>query len=315
MLQKENHHLIIQLSKQIEQHSGFDSCRNLIDKGKPGSAMQITIGHLCTPKMAPDRFEWHTHETFEIYYMLSGAGHFLIGQEAYAIYPGTLLILRPDEMHKAVIESDQPYERIFVHFSPDVLRPIDPELRLLAPFINRPVGKQNLYNCKNCDTTFIERCLNHIDTLVDTNYDDSLALRSCLYPILLEIGKAFRQTGSGTCKYREVIIPRILDYIHLNLGQDLSKQTLCSLFYISPSHLGREFKRATGQSVSNYIRERRLIQARRLIHSGASVTEAAAKAGFKDYSAFYRAYRTQFGTGPRQTGRQSAAPLSQKSDA
>lgn len=274
--------------------------------------MYITTRHLCTPRMSPDRFEWHTHENFEIYYMLSGAGRFLIGQESYAIYPGTLLILRPDEEHRAVIKSSQPYERIAVHFSAQVLRPVDPELRLLAPFTDRPCGKQNLYNCKNCDITFIEKCLQYIDTLVDTNYNDSLTLRISLYPILMEINRAFRKNAlCETAEEGRNAIPQILDYIHLNLNRDLSKSTLCALFFISPSHLSREFKKATGQTLRDYICEQRLTAADRMLRAGFPAAEAAARSGFKDYSSFFRSYRSRFGSSPQQRRKRTDPSLAE----
>ena len=63
----------------------------------------------------------------------------------------------------------------------------------------------------------------------------------------------------------------------------------------------RSFKEEIGQTIYNYITERRLHFAKSLIHQGVSATESCYQAGFKSYSSFTRAYGKRFGTTP--TGR------------
>lgn len=269
--------------------------------------MDITLGHLYTPKLPTDHFQLHTHHSYEIYYMIDGIGHFYVEGNWYEIVPGTLLILRPGEMHRAVIRPNTPYERMFVHFSEEVVRSLDPELRLLASYNDRPAGTLNQYNRGNCDIAFIEICLQKIDRMVDSNYDDSLALRVSLYSILREIAGAFaRQKKNPVPNLSDNSrIDQIIHYINLNLNKKLSTPILCDLFYISASHLNREFKKATGLSVSRYIRTKRLLMANGLIRLGQSVTDAAFAAGFSDYSAFYRAYCDKFNVSPQKTAHET----------
>jgi AraC-like DNA-binding protein len=63
----------------------------------------------------------------------------------------------------------------------------------------------------------------------------------------------------------------------------------------------RIFKKETGQSVYEYLTERRLFFARELIRQGVPATESCFQAGFGSYSSFTRAYGKRFGTTP--TGR------------
>ena len=265
--------------------------------------MDVTLGHLCTPKLPEDHFWLHTHETYEIYYMLGGSGVFYIEDTVYSIAPGTLLLMRPGEMHRAVIEPDAPYERMFLHFSENAIRAVDPELRLLAPFLDRPAGKSNRYSLSNCNMAFIDTCFKHIDQMIDTNYNDALALRIHLLSILSELKNAFAASQKQTARPDNNRISQVLHYIQLNLTKKISKQQLCDLFFISPSHLSREFKKATGLTLSSYIQLERLTLADRLLHEGEPATGAALSAGFKDYSAFYRAYRAHYHISPRQAAK------------
>ena len=66
----------------------------------------------------------------------------------------------------------------------------------------------------------------------------------------------------------------------------------------------RLFKTETGYTIGSYITYRRLLLARDLILSGTPITEACFASGFKDYSTFSRAYKSEFSEAPRSLLRQ-----------
>ena len=51
-------------------------------------------------------------------------------------------------------------------------------------------------------------------------------------------------------------------------------------------------------TVHTYVRQKRLVNAARLIREGTPAAKAAADSGFTDYSAFHRAFRESFGMSP-----------------
>ena len=54
----------------------------------------------------------------------------------------------------------------------------------------------------------------------------------------------------------------------------------------------RQFRKITGHTILGYIRNKRLIYANELIEKGHNKSEAAALAGFGDYTSYYRAYKS-----------------------
>ncbi|MDR2477197.1 MAG: helix-turn-helix domain-containing protein [Treponema sp.] len=58
------------------------------------------------------------------------------------------------------------------------------------------------------------------------------------------------------------------------------------------------FSREIGATVHQYIQVKRLILARQGIRKGSGIEEASFKAGFNDYSCFFRAYKSFFGIKP-----------------
>lgn len=94
-------------------------------------------------------------------------------------------------------------------------------------------------------------------------------------------------------------VDRVVDYIHAHLGRDLSLAELAQVAALSPFHLARVFKRASGETLHQYVLHRRLEEAMRLLQAGGgSVTEVAHAVGFSDHSHFARRFKRRFGVSP-----------------
>ncbi|GGY22704.1 helix-turn-helix transcriptional regulator [Paludibacterium paludis] len=73
---------------------------------------------------------------------------------------------------------------------------------------------------------------------------------------------------------------------------------------MSISTLQRHFRIYTGRTVYDYVRTRRLAEAKRLLeHEGVSVTEAALAAGYGNPANFATAFRREFGMAPSRAAR------------
>jgi hypothetical protein len=75
-------------------------------------------------------------------------------------------------------------------------------------------------------------------------------------------------------------------------------------------HLHHLFMEQMSTTPKRYIMEKRLQFAKRELLRGIKATEVAAKCGFTDYSAFFRAYKKQFGHSPAQTGQSDCIRIS-----
>lgn len=72
----------------------------------------------------------------------------------------------------------------------------------------------------------------------------------------------------------------------------------------SPYHFARAFKRATGQSVHQYVIARRLAAGRDLLETTPlSIAEVAEQVGFADHSHFARAFKRCYGVAPSSVAR------------
>jgi len=244
----------------------------------------------------PSEFYMHAHERMEIFYFLSGDAQYLVEGSVYPLHPGDLLVMNPAETHKLQLISAQPYERIALHFSPRVLRGIDPEGLLLRTFADKPLGKQNLYISDRFSSLF-----SGFDA-VGSDAQLRLHMLLILANVLNELS-SLAGSASAAADEPESVPQQILQYVNLHLFEDISLSSVSHAFFLSSSQLSRIFRRATGSSVGEYIRVKRLLAARERIVTGSSPADACAACGFQDYSTFFRAYKAKFGVAPSGDGK------------
>lgn len=257
--------------------------------------------HTLTPYPDPTLFFMHAHDTFEVLYCISGKGTYSVESTAYELKPGSVLLMRPGEVHKLQIDPSQPYERIVLQFRENwLLHFNDLYHPLLIPFTRRPLGQSNLYAPSDYDSDFVLACLKRFETAGDTAMQMVIA-ETVLPTILSEFYKAHiarRRAADEAPAPPHTRMQDILLYVNEHLFDELSLDDLCERFYISKTQLGRLFRAATGSTAWDYILVKRLVEARRQILSGVAVTEASLACGFRDYSAFYRAYKKRYGESP-----------------
>lgn len=247
--------------------------------------------HSLDPSPSPAEFYMHAHERMEILHFLSGDAQYLVEGSVYPLHPGELLVMNRAEAHKLQLLSDRPYERIVLHFSPSVLRGIDPEGLLLRVFADKPLGKRNRYVSDRFPALF-------------SSFDaagSGVQLRLHMLLILANVLDELAGLTGNTLPAAdepEAAPQQILQYVNLHLFEDISLSSVSRAFFLSPSQLNRVFRRATGSSVGEYIRVKQLLAARERILAGTSPAAASAACGFRDYSTFFRAYRERFGCAP-----------------
>lgn len=111
-----------------------------------------------------------------------------------------------------------------------------------------------------------------------------------------------RESGySGFVLMRELVSPaeKALWYIESHFGQEITLDDVANVAGVSRYHMSRAFGLATGHSIMQYVRGRRLTEAARSLANGApDILAVALDAGYGSHEAFTRAFRDQFGLTP-----------------
>ena len=244
----------------------------------------------------PGDFSMHAHEWMEIYYFISGKGSYLVEGTAYPLEPHDVFIMRSAETHTLLIEPDEPYERIAIHFSPAVLSSLDPELKLLRPFLDRPLGQNNRYPAAgdpegHLRAAFAQFTFDHVA-------NPRLNLMARLLLLLTSLDGLYRKNQPHTPALG--LQSQLVAYVNEHLFEDISVQSVADAFYRSRSQISRIFHQATGSALWEYVTIKRLLAARAMLERGESAGSACLACGFAEYSSFFRAYRAHFGHSPRE---------------
>ncbi len=94
-------------------------------------------------------------------------------------------------------------------------------------------------------------------------------------------------------------VAAVLEYVRTHPQTDVSVPVLAARAGFSPFHFQRIFRVAVGETVGDYVRNRRLAQAAiELREAETSITEIALKTGYETPSAFTRAFGARYGMSP-----------------
>jgi AraC family transcriptional regulator len=98
-------------------------------------------------------------------------------------------------------------------------------------------------------------------------------------------------------------VTQAVGFIHDNYPRELSLSDIAAAAHLSPFHLSRIFKKATGVTPHRYLLQVRVHSARALLTAGAgdrSLAEVAAAVGFADQSHLTRHFKRMLGVTPKQ---------------
>ena len=107
--------------------------------------------------------------------------------------------------------------------------------------------------------------------------------------------------SSAVARPHNKTVEHICAYLAANYRQKFSLSEVAARFYLSPYYLSRLFKRVTGQSIVDYINNRRIEAAQKLLETTElSISAVAEQTGFASAAHFRRVFHEVMGTGPLQ---------------
>jgi AraC family transcriptional regulator, transcriptional activator of pobA len=275
----------------------------------------VSVQHLAPDGPRVPEVE-HTHDFPVLAYFESAAGTVLLGGRQQPIRGGDLYVVAPGDvigMHDA---PDLVTARGWaVMFTPDALGPDTPgaslawrthpmlfpfvrgqasgALRLAVPEADRPAWSARL------------RTMHHELTARPDGYHE--AVRAHLVLLLVEVSRLAADVVGDLRVNQEPLLAEVFSVIEDRYTGELSLREVARAVGLSPGHLTSTVRRRTGRTVQEWITQRRMTEARRLLaRTALPVADVGRRVGYPDPGYFARAFGRAHGTSParwRQAGR------------
>lgn len=245
--------------------------------------------------------DFHFHDFDKIVLLLGGRVDYTVEDMTYTLRPWDVLLVKHHTIHKAVIDRSEPYDRVIVYLDRRFFERSAPGVGLMDCFDWADRSGQYLLRPSEEQKKALAEALTAYESLIGDRELGAQMLRdNCIARLLVHVNRlsVSADTPRSSAAVSDPKIAQTLSFINEHLAEELSVDALCERVYLSRYHFMRLFKAQTGQTVHAYVRQKRLIQAARLIREGTPAARAAAECGFADYSAFHRAFRELFGTSP-----------------
>ncbi len=252
----------------------------------------------------PLRLDYHYHEFDKLVLQLGGHVTYTIEGKSYLLQPMDILLVSRNLIHLPVVNPEQPYERMVLWINRDFLsRFSTPQADLANCFTLTARQEFHLYRPRGEDR---KRYRDLFGRLWEASREEAFAgpllADTCALQLMIALNRDILTAPTETAAVSYRFDPKMEEVTHFirdHLGEELTIERLSGAFFLSRYYLMHRFKEVYGCTVHQYIRQKRLQQAAEQIRQGAPVLKAAEEAGFGDYSAFLRAFRSAYGRSPR----------------
>lgn len=166
--------------------------------------------------------------------------------------------------------------------------------------MNDSVGVQDLV---------VESLLSAMLQEIGAEPTSGLYLDALLETVLVRVIRSHSNISTITAAAPQAMAPyrlrRVQDFVEGNLAQDIDLKSLAEKAGLSRFHFCRVFQRATGQTPHEYVLQRRIDRAKRLMcETCSSLEEIAMQIGFSSASQLSTAFKRSVGLSPSAWRRQ-----------
>ncbi|MDV4149809.1 AraC family transcriptional regulator [Clostridium sp. AL.422] len=276
----------------------FNSCeaaiKNAIDN------KYFSIAHLYKEEKS---MTMHIHDSYEIYYSITGGKQFLIDNKVYDINPGDLFVINQFETHYISKLDKIAHERIVLSIDPEFLLSTSSKITdLNYCFSNRYKDFSHKVSLNKEQQGRFIYFINKI--LASDGFGNDIIEYATFLELMTFINKIYISNEcpileEHSYKYNQQV-DEIIEYINANITEPITIELLANNFYLSSSYICRIFKAATGTTINKYISARRIAIAKSMLASGENVNEVCEKCGFNDYSNFLKTFKKAVGFSPKK---------------
>ncbi|HEX2072204.1 MAG TPA: AraC family transcriptional regulator [Geodermatophilus sp.] len=261
--------------------------------------------------------EAHAHDFLVLVFFDRGSGRLRLDGRDWPVTAGDVFVVAPGEVVRPEW-SDQPADVAAwtASFPPDAVERRNPGTLgswrahpLLFPFVGHRAGGAQRLHVPEADRLGWSRRFADLDReLRERREGYGEAALAHLTLLLVELARLAVDVPGHLRLQDEPLLAAVFDVIEQRYAEPLSLRTVAEAVGLSPGHLTTVVGRRTGRTVQQWITERRLAEARRLLaETDLTVQAVARRVGYGDAGYLIRRFRAAHGVPPQQWRRAGRA--------
>lgn len=262
------------------------------------------------PPDGPPAGHAHSHDFLVLAYFERGGGSLRLGNRQWRIEAGDAYVVAPGEVVGVGADARglRGAQGWAVFFPPEVLGPRTPGAflswrahPLLFPFVRDAAGGAQRLKVPSGDRSSWSERLSALELELRQRRDGYReAALAHLMLLLVEVGRVAADVVGELKLKDEPLLADVFGFIEERFRERVSLRDVARAVSLTPGHLTTVVGRKTGRTVQEWIVERRMGEARRLlVETDLTVGEVGRRVGYDDPGYFVKTFRRAHGTTPR----------------
>ncbi len=243
----------------------------------------------------------HYHDTYEIYYLVSGTRRQFVNHTIYDMKKGDLILIPKGAIHKTTAIFKNPHTRYLINFSEKYVASICKEIGLHSI---ETIFATTLISIPESRREYILNLFERIDEELHTSNSDNYGL-AMIKSYLTELFVFILRYNSGAetvpspDSIPEEEIQLAAKYIFENYEKKLTLASVANYVHMSETYFSKKFKTVTGFNFSEYLVSTRIKAAdEMLLNTNKSISEISEACGFSDANYFGDVFKKRKGISP-----------------
>jgi AraC-like DNA-binding protein len=261
----------------------------------PNSSFRILV----TPHLE-EVFLWHYHPEYELVYLEGTDGNRHIGEHLERYEGSDLAFIRPNIPHLNFdYGANRKHTKIVVQLRADFMGADflnKPELMGIRQLFDQPEGA--MYFTGNTKALIGER----LKKLPEASHFEQLIILLEAFQILSatpeQVPIQAKPIESQQDFRDQQRLKKVQQHVAEHFSDPIAMDTIVGLTGLSTAAFCRYFKKNTGYTFTEYLTEYRIGQARNMLLTNSSVTDACFGSGFENLSYFNRTFKRLTGENP-----------------
>lgn len=240
----------------------------------------------------------HYHPYYEMYFLLEGSRKIFLHNKIIILKPGDVLIIKPNELHKAVAHYFEHYRRYVMYVSERFIKNLLKHKPILQDAFNTNIirPEPEAFNEIISTIKLIEQ-----ENLIEDKFSDVL-VRNYIEKIIIVLNRSEQILQSeGLHEKTDIRLQEAFSYISKNFTKKITIQDCADYIHMSKSNFTKIFNETMGINFKTYINSLRIDMACRLLeNTDDSILDISYNVGFEDASYFSKVFKEIKGCSPKE---------------